>query len=102
MSVGGLHIAFQTREGVAPGLVWLGGYRSDMNGTKAFCNIFVVKSFYTSKVFMHWLNQTFRQNRKAIALLPRIDNGRSPLLHRWSLLPIDLTTNDLPAAASRD
>jgi pimeloyl-ACP methyl ester carboxylesterase len=31
----GLSIAFQKRDGVSPGLVWLGGYRSDMGGTKA-------------------------------------------------------------------
>ena len=31
----GLNIAFQKRDGVNPGLVWLGGYRSDMGGTKA-------------------------------------------------------------------
>jgi pimeloyl-ACP methyl ester carboxylesterase len=35
MKVGGLNIAFQKREGASPGLVWLGGYRSDMGGTKA-------------------------------------------------------------------
>jgi pimeloyl-ACP methyl ester carboxylesterase len=31
----GLSIAFQKRDGSSPGLVWLGGYRSDMGGTKA-------------------------------------------------------------------
>ena len=35
MKVGGLSIAFQKRAGATPGLVWLGGYRSDMGGTKA-------------------------------------------------------------------
>ena len=35
INVDGLNIAFLKREGLAPGLVWLGGYRSDMNGTKA-------------------------------------------------------------------
>jgi pimeloyl-ACP methyl ester carboxylesterase len=35
LNVDGLNIAFQTRDGAKPGLVWLGGYRSDMNGTKA-------------------------------------------------------------------
>jgi pimeloyl-ACP methyl ester carboxylesterase len=35
MNVDGLNIAFQMRKGLAPGLVWLGGYRSDMGGTKA-------------------------------------------------------------------
>jgi pimeloyl-ACP methyl ester carboxylesterase len=35
MKVDGLSIAFQKRDGVSPGLVWLGGYRSDMGGTKA-------------------------------------------------------------------
>ncbi len=35
IKVDGLSIAFQKREGAEPGLVWLGGYRSDMGGTKA-------------------------------------------------------------------
>ena len=35
MRADGLSIAFQKREGASPGLVWLGGYRSDMGGTKA-------------------------------------------------------------------
>jgi pimeloyl-ACP methyl ester carboxylesterase len=35
MIIDGLRIAFQRRGGKGPGLVWLGGYRSDMNGTKA-------------------------------------------------------------------
>jgi pimeloyl-ACP methyl ester carboxylesterase len=35
MNVDGLNIAFQMRKGMIPGLVWLGGYRSDMGGTKA-------------------------------------------------------------------
>lgn len=35
MNVDGLKIAFQARVGTKPGLVWLGGYRSDMGGTKA-------------------------------------------------------------------
>jgi pimeloyl-ACP methyl ester carboxylesterase len=35
MNAGGLKIAFQKRGGAEPGLVWLGGYRSDMNGAKA-------------------------------------------------------------------
>jgi pimeloyl-ACP methyl ester carboxylesterase len=35
MKVDGLSIAFQKRGGVKPGLVWLGGYRSDMGGAKA-------------------------------------------------------------------
>jgi pimeloyl-ACP methyl ester carboxylesterase len=33
--VDGLGIAFQKRDGASPGLVWIGGYRSDMGGTKA-------------------------------------------------------------------
>jgi len=32
---GGIPIAYRRLEGAAPGLVWLGGYRSDMLGTKA-------------------------------------------------------------------
>ena len=35
IKVDGLNIAFQKRDGASPGLVWLGGYRSDMGGTKA-------------------------------------------------------------------
>ena len=35
MNVDGLKIAFQRRGGAEPGLVWLCGYKSDMNGTKA-------------------------------------------------------------------
>jgi pimeloyl-ACP methyl ester carboxylesterase len=35
IKVDGLNIAFQRRGGVTPGMVWLGGYRSDMGGTKA-------------------------------------------------------------------
>jgi pimeloyl-ACP methyl ester carboxylesterase len=35
MIIDGLGIVFQRRGGKGPGLVWLGGYRSDMNGTKA-------------------------------------------------------------------
>jgi pimeloyl-ACP methyl ester carboxylesterase len=35
MKVDGVGVAFQKRDGAAPGLVWLGGYRSDMGGTKA-------------------------------------------------------------------
>jgi pimeloyl-ACP methyl ester carboxylesterase len=35
MIIDGLRIAFQRRGGKGSGLVWLGGYRSDMNGTKA-------------------------------------------------------------------
>jgi pimeloyl-ACP methyl ester carboxylesterase len=35
MEIEGIPIAYQKREGVGPGLVWVGGYRSDMNGTKA-------------------------------------------------------------------
>jgi pimeloyl-ACP methyl ester carboxylesterase len=35
MIVDGCEIAISKREGSAPGLVWLGGYRSDMMGTKA-------------------------------------------------------------------
>ena len=31
----GVSIAYRHRDGVAPGIVWLGGYRSDMLGTKA-------------------------------------------------------------------
>ena len=35
MKVDGVSIAFQKRGGASPGLVWLGGYRADMGGTKA-------------------------------------------------------------------
>lgn len=35
IAVGGDSIAVRRRQGEAPGLVWLGGYRSDMRGTKA-------------------------------------------------------------------
>jgi pimeloyl-ACP methyl ester carboxylesterase len=35
LDVDGRAIAFRRRAGAAPGLVWLGGYRSDMKGTKA-------------------------------------------------------------------
>ncbi|MCO5161068.1 MAG: alpha/beta hydrolase [Mesorhizobium sp.] len=35
IDVAGVAIAVRRREGRAPGLVWLGGYRSDMLGTKA-------------------------------------------------------------------
>jgi pimeloyl-ACP methyl ester carboxylesterase len=35
LDVDGRAIAFRRRAGVMPGLVWLGGYRSDMKGTKA-------------------------------------------------------------------
>jgi len=35
LDVAGAPIAVRRREGCAPGLVWLGGYRSDMLGTKA-------------------------------------------------------------------
>jgi pimeloyl-ACP methyl ester carboxylesterase len=35
IKVDGVDIAFQKRDGASPGLVWLGGYRSDMGGTKA-------------------------------------------------------------------
>jgi pimeloyl-ACP methyl ester carboxylesterase len=35
IEVGGVRIAARRVEGRAPGLVWLGGYRSDMLGTKA-------------------------------------------------------------------
>lgn len=33
--IDGVEIAFRKRDGAGPGLVWLGGYRSDMKGTKA-------------------------------------------------------------------
>src|SRR5690606_18208361 len=35
ISVGGERIALRHRNGGAPGVVWLGGFRSDMLGTKA-------------------------------------------------------------------
>ncbi|MDW6024539.1 alpha/beta hydrolase [Mesorhizobium sp. BAC0120] len=35
IEVGGLPIAVRRQEGRAPGIIWLGGYRSDMTGTKA-------------------------------------------------------------------
>jgi pimeloyl-ACP methyl ester carboxylesterase len=35
LDVDGIQIAFEKRAGSTPGLVWLGGWRSDMNGTKA-------------------------------------------------------------------
>jgi len=35
LDVDGRRIALRRREGSAPGFVWLGGYRSDMKGTKA-------------------------------------------------------------------
>ncbi len=35
MNVNGANIAFRRREGSSPGVCWLGGYRSDMRGTKA-------------------------------------------------------------------
>jgi pimeloyl-ACP methyl ester carboxylesterase len=35
LDVDGIRIAYRRREGQAPGVVWLGGYRSDMLGTKA-------------------------------------------------------------------
>ena len=35
LSVDGCNIAFRQRAGKLPGLVWLGGYKSDMLGTKA-------------------------------------------------------------------
>jgi pimeloyl-ACP methyl ester carboxylesterase len=35
VDVAGRRIAIRRREGGTPGLVWLGGYRSDMRGTKA-------------------------------------------------------------------
>lgn len=35
MEIGGIQIAFQKRGGTGSALVWIGGYRSDMNGTKA-------------------------------------------------------------------
>ena len=45
MDADGLAIAYQRRGGTGPGLVWLGGYRSDMNGTKAnFLDAFAAKT----------------------------------------------------------
>ena len=35
LDVDGVAIAFRRQAGAAPGVVWLGGYRSDMLGTKA-------------------------------------------------------------------
>lgn len=35
LDIGGAAIAVRRREGATPGLVWLGGYKSDMLGTKA-------------------------------------------------------------------
>ncbi len=35
IEVGGVPIALRRQEGAAPGIMWLGGYRSDMSGTKA-------------------------------------------------------------------
>ncbi|QPC86116.1 alpha/beta fold hydrolase [Mesorhizobium sp. NBSH29] len=35
LDVGGVPIAVRRRKGRGPGLMWLGGYRSDMSGTKA-------------------------------------------------------------------
>ena len=35
LTVDGAPIAIEARKGSAPGFVWLGGYRSDMDGTKA-------------------------------------------------------------------
>lgn len=35
LNVSGTDIAFRKRSGASPGLVWLGGFRSDMLGTKA-------------------------------------------------------------------
>ena len=35
IDVGGVAIAVRRRDGAKPGLIWLGGYRSDMIGTKA-------------------------------------------------------------------
>lgn len=35
LEMGGIDIAYRVSPGKAPGLVWLGGYRSDMMGTKA-------------------------------------------------------------------
>ena len=35
LKVGGTDIAVRRREGNEPGIMWLGGYRSDMRGTKA-------------------------------------------------------------------
>jgi pimeloyl-ACP methyl ester carboxylesterase len=35
LDVDGIKIAFEKRAGSSPGLIWLGGWRSDMSGTKA-------------------------------------------------------------------
>ena len=35
LEVDGLRLAFRKRPGIQPAIVWLGGYRSDMTGTKA-------------------------------------------------------------------
>jgi pimeloyl-ACP methyl ester carboxylesterase len=35
LDIGNVAIAYRHRKGQAPGLMWLGGYRSDMSGTKA-------------------------------------------------------------------
>jgi len=35
LDIGGISIAARHRPGRAPGVAWLGGYRSDMKGTKA-------------------------------------------------------------------
>jgi pimeloyl-ACP methyl ester carboxylesterase len=35
LAIDGINVAFERRTGANPGLVWLGGWRSDMNGTKA-------------------------------------------------------------------
>jgi pimeloyl-ACP methyl ester carboxylesterase len=35
LAADGIQIAFERRFGTSPGLMWLGGWRSDMNGTKA-------------------------------------------------------------------
>lgn len=35
IEVGGVSIAVRRQEGKAPGIMWLGGFRSDMSGTKA-------------------------------------------------------------------
>jgi len=35
LDIGGVSIAYRRRAGRNPGIVWLGGYRSDMKGTKA-------------------------------------------------------------------
>ena len=35
LDVSGTAIAVRRRSGTSPGVMWLGGYRSDMTGTKA-------------------------------------------------------------------